>query len=1469
MSGISLGVVILLLLTRGYSGGRLDSFRSCRQYLTSSESNGTDALRCELSFQQSNPDLSSNSWAWWEEDRSALALRARAGKRSVWGFGGTPESSTVIIGTKGSVPAAQVWSRCEYCALEIVNDKSKVDKSDEFDADFPPKQHPFGELRAVLFDHSGDLRRTIASPPHLVLSSTKWSGFFHEQDDQVSARYAVTYRHGDCCGGGNRSSIWRDKIDEGEQVFEGGGDEDIFGRGSNFIDALLGGGDECCNAKTGANQQGIPIHHNGYGEHYDEPQQFGDRCARIVTRPVFVFPVLTWQVGHLLVDVLEPLYHTMVAQYGYVLTSDDQNTMHRRSHHLPPPVLIFEVASIDENAVLLEKLLTSVWETDSPFALLRLFLEPEGSYVLQGPGALDEEALENMTNETGKWPSRGAIFTTDSLRRLVQADGLTCFTDLHLGLDASGSYYFRGYDRHPYFLGPESSPESSQLRETKFTSHHSVRGDCDQATHGDTRCKERRERGPADAGSNTVAYYDPSVAEVRHRYQAFRRWLWGALGLGVPTPTLFASEIYPSSSSEYSASTSVDHVTVVRRQKSRRLANADLLLRRVQRYFQSQLHRDGNSVFSQHGLHNGTDARMHSREAVVREVMLEDMQFSAQADMLVNKTSLLVAQYGTAVHNVLFLRPGSSLLLLMQPRWCDWAWAFASQAVLLDIHVFVYCDEARSHLGSSSSSSGSLLPLTPLRVRWHGMGWAQGPWLTKDSNDQYVDLESLERLLDDFVELRHRQMKAVHNTSTLSKSSTVPRVNSLLTACTAAAYARCDDSHRAAFGWQSGAVWPSPHHGKGSYIRRGNRASAGIGVCSESVGILKSQSRNYDESFGSPRAHIGNLSSFELPNGMLRVRLVPEIVFRSGKHATYYTAHLLPHYLLGKNAQRNQHVVFCSEVLTVEDLYDTSASSSSSFKPEQERPEPLCHEASAFNEFSTLDLHLQSHAPLVLHAWLAKRWHSRSRLQHRGTVTSTRVLKGSDTFFAFNTERHGNFKAAQFGLRSEDFHCDATATLPVIIDGSLKELRLDLGKETALQGAVVTFCQQHSLLGGGLGSGSVASSPRDCARLAAAAADLAAPWAAIRMLGLPPVQASSPSPTEPFVFLHHEKCAGTSLRRYIASAAAQLGLTMHVPCFDPFNASGPLVHLAPGSHPASCMSFDLTPVRPRRRRQELSVIAGHFQWGVWNEPYLHDEQVDEGGKKVDDVEVLNAAFPPSMAAPPQAVAHVAPRILVMLREPVGRTISFYYERIFPSWEGLGYDGPRNMNDLALEDMNLLLAHFKGSAWSRFRDEGLADTACKMLCGANIHKGRTPEQMATKEAEGARYKEQSHRDVSESHLEDEKREDHHYAHHRPLVEVDEVVALRRLKLSVVGLTERWEDTKVVLRFWFPWLAFDDDVRGNTGMGSRVPESPQTLRADLRQAIEGANTCDLAIYAAGVRQFERQMEALKAKAHGGTS
>ena len=68
-----------------------------------------------------------------------------------------------------------------------------------------------------------------------------------------------------------------------------------------------------------------------------------------------------------------------------------------------------------------------------------------------------------------------------------------------------------------------------------------------------------------------------------------------------------------------------------------------------------------------------------------------------------------------------------------------------------------------------------------------------------------------------------------------------------------------------------------------------------------------------------------------------------------------------------------------------------------------------------------------------------------------------------------------------------------------------------------------------------------------------------------------------------------------------------------------------------------------------------------------------------------------------------------------------------------------------MNDLALEDMNLLLAHFKGSAWSRFRDEVWRIPHAKCLWCQYLLAA--PRADGDKEAEG-KIQEQSHRDVSE-------------------------------------------------------------------------------------------------------------------------
>ena len=107
----------------------------------------------------------------------------------------------------------------------------------------------------------------------------------------------------------------------------------------------------------------------------------------------------------------------------------------------------------------------------------------------------------------------------------------------------------------------------------------------------------------------------------------------------------------------------------------------------------------------------------------------------------------------------------------------------------------------------------------------------------------------------------------------------------------------------------------------------------------------------------------------------------------------------------------------------------------------------------------------------------------------------------------------------------------------------------------------------------------------------------------------------------------------------------------------------------------------------------LSVAAGHFQWGVWN-------QIAQARGAV-----------------------VAPRVFLMLREPVDRAISLYYERLFP------HTG-QTLRDMSEDDLTHYLAAFRGSAWSAWRDEGFKDTACRLLCGLNVFKGTKPANLET-------------------------------------------------------------------------------------------------------------------------------------------
>ena len=138
-----------------------------------------------------------------------------------------------------------------------------------------------------------------------------------------------------------------------------------------------------------------------------------------------------------------------------------------------------------------------------------------------------------------------------------------------------------------------------------------------------------------------------------------------------------------------------------------------------------------------------------------------------------------------------------------------------------------------------------------------------------------------------------------------------------------------------------------------------------------------------------------------------------------------------------------------------------------------------------------------------------------------------------------------------------------------------------MGHPTALQGQVAAFCRAREL-------NAEFGAALDFAVRAKAAAITASAW---RGHALPDVQ-KVPTRASPFVFLHHEKTAGSSLRRYIAQAARRVGAPFYVPCYDKH---------AVYHEDFRCYSFDVANASAANggENRDLAAIAGHFQWGVW------------------------------------------------------------------------------------------------------------------------------------------------------------------------------------------------------------------------------------------------------------------------------
>ena len=125
----------------------------------------------------------------------------------------------------------------------------------------------------------------------------------------------------------------------------------------------------------------------------------------------------------------------------------------------------------------------------------------------------------------------------------------------------------------------------------------------------------------------------------------------------------------------------------------------------------------------------------------------------------------------------------------------------------------------------------------------------------------------------------------------------------------------------------------------------------------------------------------------------------------------------------------------------------------------------------------------------------------------------------------------------------------------------------------------------------------------------------------------------------------------------------------------------------------------------------------------------------------------------------------------------------------------------------------------------------------MLCGANVHKGRLPEEAAALEGS---------------------------------VHCDFEIASERLAQCVVGMQERWTETvELVLPRWFPWLDVGAGVCDRTEGNRRVwraERSREDLPEPIREVLRQHNACDMRLYELGAQIFERQLDVARAASAG---
>jgi len=295
--------------------------------------------------------------------------------------------------------------------------------------------------------------------------------------------------------------------------------------------------------------------------------------------------------------------------------------------------------------------------------------------------------------------------------------------------------------------------------------------------------------------------------------------------------------------------------------------------------------------------------------------------------------------------------------------------------------------------------------------------------------------------------------------------------------------------------------------------------------------------------------------------------------------------------------------------------------------------------------------------------------------------------------------------------------------------------------------------------------------------------------------------AEMPSYHRPFIFFHQRKAGGSSVRKTLHAAAAELKLPFAIPCYGGLN----------------CNTYD-PPLAGK-----AVVYGGHYYWPSF----------------------LKMLGQREWTAPTEFPSKLSFDCLTIFREPASRVRSCWNFRMTKS---PGFD------TLSAADLKERLPH----AMSKFA-EGCNNEALRILSDS----GAAEEVVNELTAATTGLLSSNDDDLDDlddySHLVGPGGENRSWA-----IGAVGVLArtLEHQQRCVVGLLERCEATELAVRFFFPWYhTFSCDVHANTGYRSgggpfRVDDMPR----DVVEEILRENALDSFAYQAASAMLDAQLAAI---------